>query len=211
MFHADQGYEWCDIRPWYNEIVTRMHEANAAKTGFANLSYSHPRSYIPGQILRRPAIRALLQGWHYDNTRAPIQPPPPNIWLPTGWPSNTDLEHCSLKPFVDEIELRYVEATAINPVCPIVDETNWHPRGGIPHQIVIRLGRRKDPSWMKQMQTEVDRLLGLANKDESFALTQKDRIESVEDPSKLEASVRELKARAQQYRAQAKWLREEMG
>lgn len=232
MSDADRGFEWSPIAGWYQEIVTRMHEAHAAGSHVVNLSCTHPRGYIPNQIIRRPAIRALLREWSYDNTRAPVPLEPPRVWLPKGWPHNTDLAYCPLQPFLDEILRREHEAEleakakALPPTTllhrgevieiatvsvPVVDLTNWHPRGGIPTTILMRLERRRSDHWRREMQAEIDRLRGLANKDDSLAATNKDRADGVTDRTKLEASVLELKARAAQYRAQARWLTEELG
>lgn len=208
------AFKWCDIRPFLAEITARMHEASAAGTNIVNLSASHPRGFIPNQIIRRPAVRALLNGWYYDNSRT-VPPTPPQVyWLPKKWGPRSDIETCPLKPFLAEVELRHTEAeqeAKLRGSIPIVDLTTWHPRGGIPLQIIKRINRRNSPEWVKQTRAEIDRLLGQANKDEGFARTQIERADSVDDRSRLEAAAKDLRARAEQYRAQAKWLKEELG
>jgi len=207
-------YECCPIEGWYQEIVTRMHEAHAAGAGVVNLSWTHPRGFIPNQIIRRPSIRALLKDWVVDNSRTPSSEQPPAMWLPPGW-VNVDLDSCPLRPFIDEIELREAEAIRHfkegHTVCPIIDMTAWHPRGGLPSQITKRLDLKRSQVWQRETREEIVRLYGLANKDDSFAQTQHERTESVEDPTRLEAAARDLRARAEQYRARARWLTEELG
>jgi hypothetical protein len=208
MSDADKGFEWCPIEGWVAEIVGRMHEAHAAGAQIVNLSFTHPRGYIPNQIIRRPAVQEVLKGWTYTNAKTPTPMEPPKVWMPPGW-ANVDLESCPLQPFVDEIAGR--EAEQPGNEFHIIDMTNWHPRGGIPEVIIDRLTRRSNDSWRRKTRDEIDHLLGLANKDVSFAQTQQDRMERYEDPSRLEAAARELRERAEQHRARARWLTEELG
>lgn len=207
-------YECCPIDGWYQEIVTRMHEARAAGSDVVNLGWTHQRGFIPNQIIRRPKIRELLNGWTYTNARTPSTEHPPAPWLPPGW-GGVDLDTCPLQPFIDEIAFREEEAhkyaKEAGAPFPIIDMTDWHPRGGIPGKISKRIERRNSQSWRRGARDEIDRLLGLANKDDSFAQTQIERMDAVEDPSRLEAAARDLRARAEQYRAQARWLTEELG
>jgi hypothetical protein len=204
------NYESCPIEGWYQEIVTRMHEAHAAGSSVVNLSWTHQRGYIPNQILRRPKIRELLKEWAVDNSRTPSTEQPPALWIPVGW-AGVDLNTCPLQPFIDEISLRETEARSASGVCPILDTTAWHPRGGIPDPIMHRLERRRSQEWLRKTREEIAHLYGLANKDDSFAQTQQERTDAVEDPTRLEAAAKELRARAEQYRAQARWLTEELG
>jgi hypothetical protein len=208
MSDADRGLEWCPIEGWVAEIVTRMHEAHAAGAPVANLSYTHPRGYIPTQILRRPAVREVLEGWQYYSAKSPPTVEPARVWIPPGWES-ADLATCPLQPFVDEISLR--EAEYQGSEFRVIDMTNWHPRGGIPEVIQDRLYKRSSDTWRRKAREEIDHLLGLANKDESFAQTQQERMPKYEDASRLEAAARELRERAEQHRAKARWLVEELG
>lgn len=214
MSDADKGFEWCPIDGWVAEIVTRMHEAHAVGSKIVNLSWTHPRGYIPTQIVRRPQVRSLLKEWEADTTKTPPSAPPPKVWIPKGWPKNTDWDTCPLRPFLDEITVRESEAVeqahrAGRPF-PLLDMTSWNPKGGFPPAILQRLSRRSNPTWRKQTAEEINRLEGEANKATSFAKTQAERSEAVDDPSKLIAASKELSERAALYRAQAKWLIEEL-
>jgi hypothetical protein len=82
------NYESCDLAPWHAEIVQRMHEAHAAGQHILDLSYTHPRGFIPNQILRRPTSKKLLEGWTWSNTRLPPSPMPEHWWNP--YPPNVD-------------------------------------------------------------------------------------------------------------------------
>lgn len=212
-----EGYEYCPILPWYNEVVTRMHEAAAAGSHIVNLGFTHPRGYIPNQILRRKEIRAVLKGWDVNTAKSPETPVPNSWFLPRG---SKDLEHCELSMFMKEIEKREKEAVAEaralslqygRSIIGIVDLTPWHPRGGIPDDVLFRLQQRKNKSWQEETRKEIDRLNGLANKDESFAKTQEERVERVDDPTKVKAAAQELRERAAKYREQAAWLKRELG
>lgn len=215
-----EGYEYCPILPWYNEVVTRMHEAAAAGTNVVNLSCTHPRGYIPNQILRRKEIREALKGWYVDTTKSIPAPAPDHWFMPRG---SKDLEYCDLDPFLKEIERREKEATAAaaasrqagRQTIPLVDLTSWHERGGIPATIMNRLERRKSKTWREDVMKEIDRLTGEANKAEAFAKTQEERAAAFKDdgkdPSALAAGAQELKARAAQFRENAKWLKKEIG
>lgn len=216
-----QDLTCCDITPWYNEICTRMHEAHAAGTSVVQLGASHPRGFIPTVILRRPAIRALLKEWQVDTLRPPPDIyPAGNQWLPA---MNLDLSTCDLAPFINEIELRNYEAEveAYNKALqtgqkeiPITDLTNHHPRGGIPHTILIRLDRRKSKKWLDETRAEVARLKGEANKAEAFAKTQEERaqafIDQGRDGTNLLHGATQLKTDAAYMRAQAKLLEQEL-
>ena len=209
-----EGYEYCPILPWYNEVVTRMHEAAAAGTNIVNLSYTHPRGFIPNQIIRRKEIRTALIGWQYDNSRAPVRTAPDNWFLPRG---SKDLEYCDLDPFLKEIDRREKEAFAAKKEgrFPLVDLTPWHERGGIPPPIMARLERRKSRTWRDDVLKEIERLNGEANKADGFAKTQDERAvgikDSGKDPTALLAAAQELRERAEQFRQNAKWLQKELG
>ena len=214
-------YESCDIRPWVAELITRMQEAAAAGTNIVNLSYSHPRGWFPNQIVRRPAIRAALRGWLYDNSRGPPSARSGHLFMPNG---PVDLSTCDTEPFFREIELREYEAQveAYNRAMadgqvhtPTVDLGVGHPRGGIPDTILERLRRRKDRAWVSSTNDEIDRLFGEANKAEAFAQTQRDRAEGLkskgDDPSRLLAAAEDLTEKARQLREQARFLKKELG
>jgi hypothetical protein len=199
-----------------------MHEAHAAGQHILDLSYTHPRGFIPNQILRRSSSKKLLEGWTWSNTRLPPSPMPEHWWNP--YPPNVDLGYAPLDPFVREIELREYEAgvekerkqqmTGERAVA-ILDTTAFHPRGGIPYMIMARLKRRRDLDWRKKTVAEIERLRGDANKDLAFAKTQAERAASLKDDGKdysaMLASVEELKARAAASKAEAQFLESEMG
>lgn len=216
-----EGYEYCPILPWYNEVVTRMHEASAIGSHVVNLSHTHPRGYIPNQIIRRKEIRAVLSGWSIDNTKTAVVPAPENWFLPRG---SKDLDYCSLEPFLKEIERREKEAQALAEMqsrhdgkrhVPLCDLTSWHERGGIPPPIMERLTRRKSKTWREEMLKEIERLAGEANKADGFAKTQEERGNAFKDDGRdskpLLDSAKELRERAQQFRQNAEWLKKELG
>lgn len=219
---SKEGYEYCPLLPWYNEVVTRMHEAHLAGSNVVNLSYTHPRGYIPTKILRRKAVRELLAvGWGVDNAASAPTPAPDNWFLPRG---SKDLEYCDLDPFLKEIERREREAVAEAQTMtrhdgqkhvPLSDLTTFHPRGGIPPAISKRLDRRRNRTWRQDMMAEIERLTGEANKAEAFAKTQEERGNAFKDDGRdskpLLDSAKELVGRAEQLRENVKWLRKELG
>lgn len=208
------SYETCDLAPWLQEISNRMHEAAAANTNRVNLSCSHPRGYIPNQILRRPMVRKLMTGWTYDNSRSFPHPAPDN-WFKSG----LNYETCSTRAFEKEISLREKEAQAEvkagRAMFPVVDLTTWHPRGGIPKTILERIERRGDRDWRIEMQQEIDSLLGEANKAEAHSGTMKARAEiqvsKGNSPEALLNASKEAMKRAADLRAQAELIKKEMG
>jgi hypothetical protein len=216
-----EGYEYCPILPWYNEIVTRMHESAAAGQAVVNLSYTHPRGYIPNQIIRRPQVRAALQGWQVITGKTAPTLPPDRWFLPRG---AKDLEFCDLDIFLKEIDRREQEAKAeafgqsqldAKLHVPAADLSSWHPLGGIPPVIMKRLERRKSPQWREEVRSEIDKLLGDANKSESFANTQDERATAMtdqgKDPTALRAAANDLRERAAVARQNAQWLKKEIG
>jgi hypothetical protein len=218
---SKEGYEYCPILPWYNEVVTRMHEASAAGSHVVNLSYTHPRGYIPTKILNRRDIRKVLTGWVVDNAATAPTPAPDHWFLPRG---SKDLEYCDLDPFLKEIERREREAVAEALTLsrhdgqrhvPLSDLTTFHPRGGIPPAITKRLDRRRNRTWRQDMTAEIERLTGEANKAEAFAKTQLERAQAFKDqerdPTALQAGAKELMERAEQFRENVKWLKKELG
>lgn len=210
------------IEPWLGELVARMHEATALGLNTVDCSSTHPRGYIPNQILRRPKARELLRGWAIRAGGLPELMPPNGLWVPM---QGLDLNTCDLRPFEHEIEVRQYEADllAYNQALqdgerhiPILDLTCWHPRGGIPDPIMRRLERRKSPTWRRETEAEIRRLKGEANQAVAFAGTQLERAQSKEesekgDPTALRASAAELKRRAAELRATAAWLETELG
>lgn len=202
-------FEYCDIRPWVEELSRRMEEARAMGTNVVNLSYTHPRGFFPLPIVRRPAIREMLKtGWTFVREEGPPTPHPERYFIPEGWPTTclTDgsLVWCDTKPFEDEIERRHLGER-------VADLTGFHPRGAIPDDILKRIQRRKNPKWREEMSNEIEKLRGQANKDEAFATTQESRAEGQAtkeggDPTALLRSAAELRARAEQARQQVKWL-----
>jgi hypothetical protein len=134
-----------------------------------------------------------------------------------------DLNTCDLAPFHNEIELRNYEAEmeAYNKALqsgqrevPVVDLTNYHPRGGIPYTILARMDRRKSKKWLDETRAEIDRLKGEINKAEAFARTQEERgkafIDDGRDGSNLLGAAQQLKTDAAFMRAQAKLLEQEL-
>jgi hypothetical protein len=211
------SYESCDLTPWLSEIVNRMHECHAAQQPVLDLSYTHPRGFIPNQILRRKTAQVLLKDWHWTNAKGPATPMPEYWWNP--YQPNVDLNYVPLDPFLKEIELREHEAEmekrAGLRLVALTDLTSFHPRGGIPLTIMTRLARRKDVNWRKEMTAEIARLRGDANKDIGFAETQQVRAIALRDDNKdstaMFQSVKDLKARAEASKAHAKFLESELG
>jgi len=214
------NYESCPIAPWVAEIVTRMHEAAAAGTPVVNLSYTHPRGYIPNQIIRRPEVRKVMAGWSYDNARTAPTPIPDHWFLPPG----IDIAYGPLAPFEQEIARREAEAaqeaaakTAMDGErhISVIDLTTFHPRGGIPLVVMARLSRRKSKTWRTEMLAEIERLQGEANRAEAFSQTQKDRAEAMaskgSDPNPLLASAQRELEKAATARAQIVMIKKEMG
>lgn len=212
------NYESCPIEPWVAEIVQRMHEAAAVGTSLVNLSYTHPRGYIPNQIMRRPAVRALfVGGWAYDNTRiAPTPYPKDRLWLPK---LGLDLDTCPTAPFEQEISLREDEALAAHragqTALPIVDLTPYHPRGGIPQQILKRLERRTSRAWRNTASEEASSLFGEANKAEALAKSMRERLvilaDSDKDTAAMKNAIQEQIQKAEKLRQQARFLKQELG
>lgn len=203
---SSEGWEYCDLTPWLTEIVARMHEAAAAGTNLVNLSWSHPRGFIPNQIVRRRQVRELLKGWRFDNSKYP-----PNgavtggYWAPRG--AEPDLETCSLLPFRKEVERREAEALATH--TPL-DLTPGHPRGGIPEVILRRLAQRVDKGWRAEQEAYIGKLRGDANRAAALAQTLHDKMDAVEDPRKLKAASRDQLRLAEDLRAEADKLEKEL-
>lgn len=224
MSDADKGFEWCPIQPWCSELLTRIEEARSAGTNVVNLSYSHPRGYFPNQIVRRSAIKQLMEqarsaGWLFDLSRAAPAPSPNRFFLPTGWAATmlTDgsLTWCNLAPFIEEIERRKDEALLNGRV---VDMTGFHERGEIPHEILERIAHRNDDRWKRKMREQIEKLRSEANQDDGRAKTAEQRAEGIAtkptepgDPTPLLQSAAALRERAQQARNQALFLEHELG
>ena len=228
-----RALEMCDVNPWLQEIAVRLEEARAAGSNVVNLGYTHPRGYFPNQILRRSKVRELMkqclgQGWFFSTEKFPPEqrleryfnpksPSHPTKTLPDG------IEYAEVAPYLEEIKRRQDEADrhfylldcgeyGIKKMfLSYTDLTSHHPRGEIPSSILKRIDRRKDQDWIKKTREEIDRLFGEANKATSFAKTQDERAEGVEDPAKLKAAAKELRDRAEQFRWQARWLSKELG
>jgi hypothetical protein len=216
-------YRSCDIAPWLAEIVSRMHEAAAQQTNVVNLSYTHPRGFIPNQIIRRPAVQKTLAGWMVWSDRYPADVYPDHVFMPRSVKKGT-LDFCPTEIFEKEMALREHEALqtarqtphpADLKVCPLIDLTNFHPRGGVPAAILARLERRKSRTWMEEARAQVQKLQSEANKAEAFAQTQKERAEGLQskggDPAPLLAAAQRELEKAETARAQAKLIRTEMG
>lgn len=210
------NYETCPIEPWVAEIVMRMHEAAAVGTTVVNLSYTHPRGFIPNQILRRPQVRKVLAGWSYNAERFPPVPYPNREWLPS---AGLNLDYCPTAPFEREIALREAEAAAAVRAgvssLPIIDLTNWHPRGGIPQVIMTRIERRKLKSWREEAAARVTALYGEANQAEGLAKSMREKAAGLadngKDPAAMLAAVTEQNQRAEVLRQQARFLKQELG
>jgi len=228
---TESPYWTCPIWPWVEELLRRVDEARTVGVSVLNLSYTHPRGYFPNQICWRPAILKIIRDghWKYDRMEGPPVQFPERYFIPPGLDPRT-LEYCDTKPFEEEIELRYREAYGqgfwadAGPdygqkyIPGAADLTGFHPRGEIPNVILKRLERRKDPKWREQVQNEIDKILASANQDEGRAKTAESRAEGVAtrpdglgDPTALLRSALELRARAEQARAQARFLRFELG
>jgi hypothetical protein len=216
---SPQGWEYCDIAPWLQELGLRIQEAQAAKTNIVNISYTHPRGLFPPQIRRRAPILAYMKqaqaiGWYFDSSSSPGTPYSNLYFLPTGWGAeilvNGTLDWCPTAPFEQEIERRVMEAQAVSPI-PVIDLTCYHERGGISPVILKRIERRRDPKWRELVDAEITRLRGEANKDEAFAKTQEERAEGVDNPTALLQAAKELRARAAQSREQVRHLARELG
>lgn len=217
----EYNYESCPIEPWVQEIVTRMHETVAAGQYVVNLSYTHPRSYIPTKILRRRQVRAVLNGWAYDNSMTPPSSYPVNRYFLA--PGAKDLNSDALLPYHREIEMREYEAAmeAYNQslregkrIIPVLDLTAFHPRGAIPPAILARLSRRTDKAWRSDATAEYGRLIGDANKAVANAKNMEERAEGLVskggDPSKLLAAAEVERLKAKELRAQADFLDSEL-
>jgi len=217
---------YCPIQPWLEELHRRISEAHALNTNVVNLSYTHPRGFFPPIILRRKYVREYVktaqdQGWIFDTNRFAPQPAPDRWFTPA---ANLDLNTCDLKPFQAEISRREDEAAQASLAAyqatgrrslTLVDLTSWHPRGGIPNTIMARLNRRKDKSWIEKMGSEIQRLYGEANKLEATARTQREKAQGFKemerDPSNYLAAAEKLDADAAAMRAQARFLKSEIG
>lgn len=216
----------CDIRPWLAELHQRMQEAHAVQSNVVNLSYAHPRGFFPGIILRRRAVRDYMKqaqagGWLFNIEKNPPAPYPDHVWMPK---KGLDLNICPTAPFEREMALREEEAkreaalrqqqTGMKHV-PIVDLTNWHPRGGIPPEILRRIERRRDRRWVEETNSEVQRLFGEANRMEALAKTQREKAEGFKqngrDGSNYLAAAEKAETDADSLRAQARILRSELG
>lgn len=226
MSDAGKGFEWCPITPWYKELINRFQEAQTARTNVVNLSFSHPRSYFPAQILRRREIRmciatAKTQGWVIDTRRTPLVEFPNRYFLPPGWAPNilTDgtLEWCDTKPFEQEIALRGRETKSFFGY-EFMDLSGFHIRGEIPAIILRRIERHKNGKWKQETREEIKRLLGEANQDEARAKNAEDRAEGVAtkiegpgDPTALLNSAQTMRERARQTKEKAALLERELG
>jgi hypothetical protein len=215
----------CDIQPFVDELANRFTEAQKSGATVLNLSYTHANGFFPTAITHREPIRTILRdavskGWSIDRTIGPAKPYPDNIWMPKGMRrGKIDLLTCDLLPFIKELDRREEEAKLDaeamtirkgKSVLAVVDLTAFCSEGTFPPAIWDRIKRRRDRSWVKETQSQIDKLEGQANKDEAFAHTQLDRMESVEDPTKLKASADELVARAASLRVQANFLKREL-
>jgi hypothetical protein len=209
------SYETCPIEPWAAEIVNRMHEAAALGTAVVNLSYTHPRGFIPNQILRRPPVRKILSGWSYNAERLSPVLYPDRVWL-SG--AGLNLDYCPTAPFEREIALRENEAIAAVRTglssLPLIDLTNWHPRGGIPLAIVARLERRKSKVWREEAASKVASLYGEANQAEGLAKSMREKAAGLadngKDPAAMLAAVTEQNQRAEMLRQQARFFKQEL-
>lgn len=193
-------YETCNLDPWIQEIVNRMHESTSQGKPFVDLSYEHPRGFIPQPILRRKAVREVLKGWTVRAAKSAPTPEPNNVWIGA---QGKDLERCSLTPFRQEIELRERESF-------VADLTNHHPRGGIPKVILDRIGMHNNRKWREQMAEEIDKLQGQANRAEALSKTLLEKCDAVEDPRKLKAASKDQIKLAEQLRAQAAELQRDL-
>ena len=206
---TDYSYESCNLAPWIEEIVSRMRESHAAGTPVVNLSFSHPRGYIPPQILRRKQVRELLNGWQVNAARVE----------PDNYPAREFAYSSDPKIVAREIELREAEAaeeaarlTAAN--ChthiPIADLTNFHPRGGIPEAVLNEVRARNSIAWRVRMNQEIHRLQGEANRAEALSKTLLEKADGVDDPRKLKAASKDQMRLAEDLRHTAAALQREL-
>lgn len=216
------SYESCDIRPWADEYSRRLQEAvelgvQTNTPVVVNLSVTHPRGFFPNQIIRRLVGKKLLH--HevpYISGATVPSPAPVNPMRIRGC---SDLKTCKLKPWIKEIERREEEAKeeayqkyAVDGQkhLPIVDLTDYHPRGGIPSEILKRIELKNDPRWKQAMESKIRDLGGEANQCEARANNMRERSEGVKDPTKLLAASAEQLEQAKVLRAQAAALKEEL-
>jgi hypothetical protein len=210
------GYENCDIRPWVQEIVNRMHETKVENKPYLDLSYGHPRGFIPNQIIRRRAVQEILKGWPVYSAKSAPTPETGKMWAGA---IGQDWNTCDVRPFIKELDRREQEAaaeayklSATNCVkhFPVVDTTCFHPRGGIPEIILNRIKLRSNTKWRTEVSAEIHRLLGEANKAQGLAGTLLGKCDAVEDKRKLKAASKLQLELAEDLRAQADRLRKEL-
>jgi hypothetical protein len=210
------SYETCDTGPWIQEIINRMHESRGTNGQYLDLSYAHPRGFIPNQIIRRKAVQEVLKGWPVYSAKSAPSIDTGNLWAGA---VGKDWNTCDVKPFIKELERREQEAiseaaklTASNCArhLPLVDTTNFHPRGGIPEAILTRIKLRGSPKWRTEMGEKIHRLEGEANKAQGLAGTLLGKCEAVDDPRKLRAASRDQLRLAEELRAEAARIRKEL-
>jgi hypothetical protein len=210
------SYETCDTGPWIQEIINRMHESRGANGQYLDLSYAHPRGFIPNQIIRRRAVQEVLKGWPVYSAKSAPSIDSGNLWAGA---VGKDWNTCDVKPFIKELERREQEAileaaklTASNCVrhLPLVDTTSFHPRGAIPEAILTRIRLRSSTKWRTEMGDLIHQLTGEANRAQGLAGTLLGKSEAVDDPRKLKAASRDQLKLAEDLRARVEQIKKEL-